>query len=149
VRPSASGCHGGRRARSSPPAIYRWTFNFLVLPDGSQSMGGMIVTPNYFRVLGLRPILGREFVDAELGRPKTPPSAIILGYQLWQRKFNGDPNIVGRTIRMSRMPAESARRTRGLPAILAIRRVLETRFQPDRQYHIWYNQSAWPGRLRP
>src|SRR5262245_37423213 len=24
-----------------PPAIYRWTFNFLVLPDGSQSLGGM------------------------------------------------------------------------------------------------------------
>jgi putative ABC transport system permease protein len=86
-------------------AVYRWTFNFLVLPDGSQSMGGMVVTPSYFRVLGLRPILGREFSDAELARPKVPPSAIILGYDLWQRRFNGDPNIVGRTIRMSRMPA--------------------------------------------
>jgi putative ABC transport system permease protein len=95
-----------RQARSiEPPAIYRWTFNFLVLPDGSASMGGMVVTPGYFRVLGLRPMLGREFVDGELGRPNTPPSAIILGYDLWQRKFNGDPNIVGRTIRMSRMPA--------------------------------------------
>ncbi len=76
-----------------------------MLPDGSESMGGMVVTPSYFRVLGLRPILGREFVDAELARPNVPPSAIILGYDLWQRKFNGDPNIVGRTIRMSRMPA--------------------------------------------
>jgi putative ABC transport system permease protein len=95
-----------RQARSiEPPAIYRWTFNFLVRPDGSQSMGGMVVTPSYFRVLGLRPILGREFVDTELARPNTPPSAVILGYDLWQRKFNGDPNIVGRTIRISRMPA--------------------------------------------
>ena len=95
-----------RQARSiEPPAMYRWTFNFLVLPDGSASMGGMVVTPGYFRVLGLRPMLGREFVDAELGRPNVPPSAIILGYDLWQRAFNGDPNIVGRTIRMSRMPA--------------------------------------------
>ena len=35
-----------RQARSiEPPAIYRWTFNFLVLPDGSESMGGMVVTP--------------------------------------------------------------------------------------------------------
>src|SRR5262245_10748641 len=41
-------------------AVYRWTFNFLVLPDGSQSLGGMVVTPNYFRVMGLEPILGRE-----------------------------------------------------------------------------------------
>ena len=82
----------------------------------------MVVTPNYFRVLGLRPILGREFVDAELGRPKTPPSAIILGYDLWQRKFNGDPNIVGRTIRMSRMPAP-------LPVVGVMPRGI--RFLPD------------------
>lgn len=95
-----------RHAHSiEPPAMYRWTFNFLVLPEGSESMGGMVVTPNYFRVLGLRPMLGREFADAELARPNAPPSAIILGYHLWQRKFNGDPNIIGRTIRMSRMPA--------------------------------------------
>lgn len=95
-----------RRARTiEPPALYRWTFNFLVLPDGSQSMGGMAVTPDYFRVLGLRPLLGREFVDGELGRASAPPSAVILGYELWQRAFNGDPAIVGRTIRMSRMPA--------------------------------------------
>ena len=112
-----------RQARSiEPPAIYGWTFNFLVLPDGSQSMGGMVVTPNYFRALGLRPILGREFVDAELGRPKTPPSAIILGYHLWQRQFNGDPNIVGRTIRMSRMPAP-------LPVVGVMPRGI--RFLPD------------------
>ena len=88
-----------------PPAIYRWTFNFLVLPDGSQSMGGMAVTPTYFSVLGLRPILGRAFTDAELSRPNVPPSAVILGYDLWQRKFAGDPGIIGRTIRISRMAA--------------------------------------------
>jgi putative ABC transport system permease protein len=85
--------------------MYRWTFNFLVLPDGSESLGGMVVTPNYFRLLGLRPVLGREFTDAELIRPNVPPSAIILGYDLWHRKFNADPNIVGKTLRISRQPA--------------------------------------------
>jgi putative ABC transport system permease protein len=95
-----------RQARSiDPPALYRWTFNFLVLPDGSKSLGGMWVTPSYFSVLGVRPVLGRTFTDAELSRPKVPPSAIIIGYDLWQRTFNGDPNIIGRTIRMSRMAA--------------------------------------------
>jgi predicted permease len=95
-----------RQAQSfEPPAMYRWTFNFLVLPDGSRSLGGMVVTPGYFRLLGLKPILGREFTDAELGRPNVPPSAIILGYDLWQRQFNGDPAIVGRTVRISRQPA--------------------------------------------
>jgi putative ABC transport system permease protein len=95
-----------KQARTiEPPGLYRWTFNFLVLPDGSQSLGGMAVTPEYFRVLGLRPILGREFTEAELSRPKVPPGAIILGYDLWQRSFNADPNIVGKTVRISRMPA--------------------------------------------
>ena len=88
-----------------PPAVYRWTFNFLVLPDGSRSMGGMVVTPDYFRVLGIRPMLGREFTDAELSRPNVPPTAIIIGHDLWQRQFNGDPGIIGQTLRMSRMPA--------------------------------------------
>jgi putative ABC transport system permease protein len=88
-----------------PPALYRWTFNFLVLPDGSESLGGMVVTQNFFRVLGLRPMLGREFTAAESMRVKVPPTGIILGYDLWQRKFGGNPNIVGTTIRISRQPA--------------------------------------------
>lgn len=104
--PTIAHWNGWRQARSfEPPAAYRWTFNFLILPDGSRSMGGMVVTPDYFRVLGLRPVLGREFTDSELSRPNGPPSAIIIGYELWQRQFQGDPNIIGRTLRMSRMPA--------------------------------------------
>ena len=88
-----------------PPALYRWTFNFLVLPDGSESLGGMVVTQNFFKVLGVTPMLGREFLPAEASRPKIPASAIILGYDLWQRKFNRDPNIIGTTVRISRYPA--------------------------------------------
>lgn len=87
------------------PALYRWTFNFLVLPDGSESLGGMVVSPNYFRVLGLRPLAGREFTDEEAARTKTPPTAIILGHDLWRRKFNSDPGVIGTTVRISRMPA--------------------------------------------
>jgi putative ABC transport system permease protein len=95
-----------RQSRSiEAPALYRWTFNFLVLPDGSESLGGMVVTRNYFRILGLKPILGREFTEAETARPKVPPTAIILGYDLWQRKFSGDPHIVGKSVTISRQPA--------------------------------------------
>jgi putative ABC transport system permease protein len=95
-----------RQSRSiEAPALYRWTFNFLVLPDGSESLGGMVVTRNYFRVLGLKPLLGREFTEAETSRPKVAPTAIILGYDLWQRKFNGDPRIIGQSVRISRQPA--------------------------------------------
>ena len=81
-------------------AGYGWTFNFLVQPGGSESMEGMWVTSDYFRVLGLQPILGRTFLESETGARAKP--VIVLGYELWQRKFNGDPHILGKTIRMSR-----------------------------------------------
>jgi len=79
---------------------YGWTFNFHILPDGSESLEGMWVTRDYFRVVGLQPMLGRTFLESEAGAPPAP--VIILGYDLWQRRFNGDPKIIGKTIRMSR-----------------------------------------------
>ena len=81
-------------------AAYAWTFNFLIRNDGSESIEGMLVTRDYFRVTGLQPLLGRTFVESE--SKSTSPPVIILGYDLWQRKFNGDPNIVGKTVRISR-----------------------------------------------
>jgi putative ABC transport system permease protein len=80
-------------------AAYAWTFNFLVDSQGSTSLSGMLVTPDYFRVVGLQPMLGRPFVDADAAPPST---VIILGYDCWQRLFNADPHIVGKTVRMSR-----------------------------------------------
>ncbi len=88
-----------------PPALYRWTFNFLVLPDGSRSMSGMAVTSEYFKTMGLRPILGREPVASEASRPKVPSSAIVIGHSLWERQYNRDPNIIGKTLLLSRFPA--------------------------------------------
>src|SRR5580765_1118503 len=38
-------------------AAYSWTFNFLVDDNGSASLSGMVVTPEYFHVTGLQPIL--------------------------------------------------------------------------------------------
>ena len=81
-------------------AAYDWSFNFLVLPEGSESLEGMWVTRDYFNVVGLKPALGRTFLESET-RPKAPP-VIILGYEFWQRQFNGDRNIIGKTIRISR-----------------------------------------------
>ena len=53
------------------------------------------VTPNFLQVLGVRPERGRLFEPNELfgGRP-----VLILSYGLWQRRFGGDPGIVGRGI---------------------------------------------------
>lgn len=81
-------------------AAYGWTFNFLVLPDGSQSMEGMRVTPEYFKVMGVKPLLGRPFDDSDVQGNRT--TTVILGHGLWQKRFNSDPNIIGQTIQISR-----------------------------------------------
>jgi putative ABC transport system permease protein len=80
-------------------AAYDWLSNFLVLPDGSESLEGMAVTKGYLEVVGLRPVLGRGFQDAD-ALPNAAP-VVILGYDLWRRRFNSDPNLIGRTIRLS------------------------------------------------
>src|SRR5882762_581382 len=81
-------------------AAYGWSFSFLVRSEGSESMQGMWVTKDYFRVVGLQPVVGRAFDVSETGATAAP--VIILGYNLWQQKFNGDPNIIGRKIRLRR-----------------------------------------------
>jgi putative ABC transport system permease protein len=81
-------------------AGYGWTFNFLVSNDGSESFEGMAVTREYFQVTGLKPLHGRVFQESDTA-PNAPP-VMILGFDAWQRKFGGDPNIVGKTLRISR-----------------------------------------------
>src|SRR6266545_3486430 len=82
-------------------AAHVWTFNVRIDNAGSESIEGMVVTPEYFRVSGVQPMLGRGFTPAD-ETPGQPSTVIILGYEYWQRRFNGDPAIIGKTIRMSR-----------------------------------------------
>jgi putative ABC transport system permease protein len=77
-------------------AAYFWEFSFIISENGSESVEGMIVTKDYFSVTGLKPYLGRTFQDSDA--VADAPQVIILGYDLWQRRFNGDPNIIGKTI---------------------------------------------------
>ena len=77
-------------------AAYFWEFSFIISENGSESVEGIIVTKDYFSVTGLKPYLGRTFHDSDA--VADAPQVIILGYDLWQRRFNGDPNIIGKTI---------------------------------------------------
>ena len=81
-------------------AGYGWQFNFLIGNEGSQSIQGMEVTKDYLRVMGLQPVVGRGFEEQDFGLG--PVKVILLGYEFWQRTFNGDPQIVGKTVRISR-----------------------------------------------
>ena len=96
-----------RKARTiDPPALYRWTFNFMVLPDGSESLGGMVVTHQ------LLPDAGGEAT----ARPRTRPTRRHSGRRCRQPPSSSDttcgggsstatPGSSGRTITLSRMPA--------------------------------------------
>jgi putative ABC transport system permease protein len=83
-------------------ALYRLTFDFLIRPEGSESVEGMAVTKDYFRVLGLKPLLGRDFADSDIGAANSGPTTVVLGYSLWQKRFQRDRNIVGKTVQMYR-----------------------------------------------
>jgi putative ABC transport system permease protein len=84
-------------------AAYGWTFNFLIRNEGSQSIEGMVVTKDYLQVMGLQPVLGRSFEESDIGTG--PVKVILLGYEFWKRTFNGDPQIIGKTVHISRWEA--------------------------------------------
>src|SRR5215467_2153295 len=64
-----------------------------------QALNGARVTADFFRVLGIKPLFGRDFTDED-DRPNAPRVAII-SYELWQRSFNRDPTLVGKSILLS------------------------------------------------
>jgi predicted permease len=71
--------------------------------NNPQRYTGGYVTEDFFKILGVSPILGRDF-NAEDNKPGSEKVA-ILGHEIWKRDFNGDPNIIGQTVRMNGKPA--------------------------------------------
>ncbi len=63
---------------------------------------GAAVTWNMLSVLGLKPVIGRDFLPEE-DRPNGP-NVVLLGYDLWQTLYQGDRNVLGRTIKFSERP---------------------------------------------
>ena len=62
------------------------------------------VTGNFFSGLQVAPLLGRVFEPGE-GEHSGGESVVVLGYQFWQRRFGGDPNVVGMSVRLDGQPA--------------------------------------------
>jgi len=63
-----------------------------------QVLFGAQVTTNFFSTLGVKPMLGRDFVAGE--DIASGPKVAILAYGFWRTHFNGDPHVVGRTIQL-------------------------------------------------
>jgi putative ABC transport system permease protein len=61
-----------------------------------ESINGYAVSPNFLSMMGIRPILGRDF-DASEEKSGTAP-VVILNYQLWQSHFGGNAGILGQKV---------------------------------------------------
>ncbi len=57
------------------------------------------VTGNYFTALGVAPALGRVFQPGE-GENAAAELNLVLGYSFWQKRFGGDPTVIGRQVRL-------------------------------------------------
>jgi len=87
------------RSFSSLAAHYSAPLHFV---NGSESAAiiGSVVSPNYFETLGLRPVRGRFFTEDE-GRVPGRDPVVVLGHHFWQSRFAGDPDVLGRLIRLN------------------------------------------------
>jgi putative ABC transport system permease protein len=90
----------GRDARSiaSWAALSYWQPN-VQFNDRAEPVNGQRVSASYFSMLGVRPVLGRDFTRDD-DTPATR-SIVMLSHRLWQRAFGGDTAIVGRTVLIS------------------------------------------------
>jgi predicted permease len=70
--------------------------------EGSMSVVTPGVTPNVFKLLGVKPLLGRTFTEEE--GQTGGPQVVLLSEGLWREAFNADPEISGKTIRVNGKP---------------------------------------------
>jgi predicted permease len=75
--------------------------------DGQpERVSSVPVTQNFFPLLGVKPLIGRQFNDEECRW--NGPRAVLMSYHLWQRRFNADPNITSRKLTIDDKPVTIA-----------------------------------------
>nr|MBA3242299.1 ABC transporter permease [Acidobacteriota bacterium] len=119
---------------------------------------GEIVTGNYFDVLGAKPAIGRGFLAEEDRTVGTHP-VVVLSNGLWRRRFEADPNVVGKSVNLNNhsytivgvMPENFAGATLISPPDLWVPMMMEPLAQPGSQ-SLTSPDSGWLmllGRLKP
>jgi predicted permease len=98
--------HAWRENTTAFEAMALFATTNVNVSDGAtaERIPGLRVTHDFSTTLGLRPVLGRTFTPAE-DRPD-PPHVVVIGYGLWQTRFAGARDVVGRTIRINSEPHE-------------------------------------------
>jgi predicted permease len=85
-------------------AAGRYNYDNLTGIEKPTSLTGSLVTQDYFKVLGEKPLIGRTFTrdDAAAGAK----ASVILSYDLWQKQFGGRREIVGESVTLNDVPHE-------------------------------------------
>ncbi len=92
-----------RERNASFSGLLAYHDDFVSITDSvkPERIYGATISANYFEVLGVKPILGSVFLAVEEEKPgRTPP--VVISHGLWQRRFGGDYQIVGKSIQLNR-----------------------------------------------
>src|SRR5215472_13366677 len=94
----------GRNCRLCEDAfVTSITGSTLNIGDHAEVTTGSIVSANYFEALGVHPILGRGFEAGE-DRGRNSHPVVVISYQFWRERFQGDPQIIGKVQRLNNVP---------------------------------------------
>jgi putative ABC transport system permease protein len=118
-------------------ALTRLVANFNLTGEGEpERINGTRTTASLFPTLGVAPLIGRTFTEAEQLDPERAKSVVVLSYALWQRRFGGDPAVLHRKVRLNGNATE-------------IIGVMPPDFHyPSRAYELWEPLYYPPEQLR-
>lgn len=98
-----------------------------------EQFSGTYGSANMFQLIGQRPLLGRDFHDDD-DRPESA-AVVVIGHRVWQSRYGGDPNILGRLVKVNSLPC----------VVIGV-------MPPDLRFpynnDIWLPLSALPGMAR-
>jgi putative ABC transport system permease protein len=83
----------------SAMSAYTRTAGTLAQADDAQYIEGVAITPEIFDVLGVPPLMGRGFTEADA--KNDADRVVVLTYPLWRTAFGGDPKIIGQQVTVS------------------------------------------------
>ena len=120
--------------------------------DGDpERLVGVPIAQNFLSLLGVQPHIGRSFLAEECA--PGGPGAVMLSYQLWQRRFAGDPQVLGQSVTLNDQPASVVGI---LPPSFDLGSIFSPGFEIDLYVPLLYDEArnqgntlAVIGRLKP
>jgi putative ABC transport system permease protein len=91
------------RTLSGMSIVFSGSFNVSDEGRIAEQYPGAYVSANYFKMIGISPVLGRDFGPGDDG-PGGPP-VVMLSNAVWQQRYGGDPGVLGTAIRMNGVTA--------------------------------------------